>query len=60
MIYKQLVLVEFYNTVPFIVKFKSKKEITFENIIKYYEDIEDFNEEKDSLTLLDDIETIML
>ena len=52
---KQLVLVEFRNTAPFVYQFESDKPITMAKIVKYMENQEDFDPEKDSLTFLDEI-----
>ena len=50
---KQLILVEFNNAEPFIYKIISSKKITIEKVAKYFIETEGFNEERDSITFLD-------
>jgi hypothetical protein len=52
-IYKQNLLVEFRNTEPFIYDLESEQPITMDRIVEYFVKVEDWNEERDSLTLLD-------
>ena len=53
-LHKQLILVEFRNTCPFIYKIQSKKPITIEAIVEYFKKTFHFNEEKDSIVFVDD------
>lgn len=57
---KQLVLVEFCNCRPFIYEVVSDKPITITNVVKYFIDTEDFNDERDNLTFVDDVTQIKL
>ena len=58
--YTQLVLVEFYDSgqitkkTPFVYKFVSEKPITFDSVVQYFVDTQDFNEERDSITFIAD------
>lgn len=51
--YKQSLLVEFRNTEPFIYELESEQLITMDRIVEYFVKVEDWNEERDSITLLD-------
>jgi len=51
--YEQLVLVQFRNTEPFVYKFISKKPITIDQVAAYMIKYEDFNEDKDAITFID-------
>lgn len=51
--HEKTVLVEFHNCAPLLYRVTSNKPITFSHIVKYFEEKEDFNEERDALTLLD-------
>jgi len=50
---KQLVLVEFNNCYPFIYEIVSKTKITLDKVVEYFQENEDFDPEKDSLTFID-------
>ena len=52
---KQLVLVEFRNCTPFLYEFVSYRAITLEKVVQHFIDTEDFNEERDSITFVDEI-----
>lgn len=56
----QLVLVEFRNCAPFVYKVVSDNPITIDSVVQYFIDTEGFNEERDSITFLDDITQIDL
>lgn len=58
--YEQIVLVEFHNCSPFIYLVKSNKPITIEKVWKYFENTEGVHEDRDSITFLDDLTTIIL
>ena len=58
--YTQLLLVEFRNCSPFVYKVVSDKPITIESVAQYFIDTEGFNEDRDSLTILDEVTTINL
>ena len=58
--HSQLVLVEFRNCGPMVYRVVSDKPITMESVVKYFIDDWDFNEERDSLTILDEVTTINL
>ena len=51
---KQLVLVEFRNATPFVYTIVSKNPITIESVVAYFEATEGFNEERDSITFIDE------
>jgi hypothetical protein len=53
--YKQLVLVEFRNCSPFLYEFVSYSPITLQKVVQHFVDAEDFNEQKDSITFVDEI-----
>ena len=52
-VYKQSLLVEFRNTEPFIYELESEQPITMDRIVEYFVKVEDWDENRDSLTLLD-------
>jgi hypothetical protein len=58
--HSQLVLVEFRNCSPFVYKVVSDKPITIESVAQYFIDTEGFNEDRDSITILDEVTTINL
>lgn len=58
--FKKTVIIEFRNTAPAVEIFTSEKEITLDRVVAYYERMEDFNPERDSVMLLDESETIDL
>ena len=53
--YHQTILLEFRNTEPFVYKVVSDKVITIERVVKFFKDREDFNEERDGITFVDDV-----
>lgn len=55
-----LVLVEFRNCSPFVYRVVSDKTITLDSVVKYFVDTEGFNDERDSITILDEVTTINL
>ena len=57
---KELVLISFHNAKPFIYEFVSDKPITITDVVKYFIDTEDFNDERDNLTFVDDVTQIKL
>ena len=46
-------MVEFRNTEPFIYELESEQPITMDRIVEYFVKVEDWDENRDSLTLLD-------
>ena len=58
--YKQLVLVEFRNCSPFIYNIISDKPITIDKVVQHFIDTEDFNEDRDSVTFIDEITEVKL
>ena len=56
--YKQLVLVEFRHCSPFLYEFVSYRAITMQKVVQHFIDTEDFNEERDSITFVDDITNV--
>ena len=51
----QLVLVEFRNCAPFLYRVVSEKPITIDSVARYFEETEGWNEERDSITFLDNV-----
>ncbi len=58
--YKQLVLVEFRNCSPLIYNIISDKPIFFDKVVQHFIDIEDFNDERDSITFIHEITEVKL
>ena len=58
--YKQLVLVEFRNCSPFLYEFVSYRAITLQKVVQHFIDTEDFNEQKDSITFVDEITKVTI
>ena len=58
--YNQLVLVEFRNCAPFLYKMVSDKPIKLDNVVQHFIDAEDFNDERDSITFVDEITEVKL
>ena len=58
--YNQLVLVEFRNCAPFLYKMVSDKPITLDNVVQHFIDTEDFNDERDSITFVDEITEVTI
>ena len=52
--YHQFVLVEFNNSAPYVAKFTSKSKIYIDRVAQHMIDNDDFNEEKDAITFVDD------
>lgn len=52
--YKKLILVEFHNCRPFLYEIKSNKGITLIKVADYFIKNEDWDDEKDSITFIDD------
>jgi len=50
--FKQIVLVEFDNSGPWLETFVSNRNITIEQVAAYYVKKEDFNEDRDSITFV--------
>jgi len=59
-IYIQFVMVEFRNCAPFIYKIISKNKITLSKVVSYFKKTEDWSEERDNITLINEITTIRL
>ena len=58
--YKQLVLVEFRNCSPLLYEFVSYRAITLQKVVQHFIDTEDFNEQKDSITFVDEITKVTI
>ena len=58
--HKQLVLVEFRNCSPFLYEFVSYSPITLQKVVQHFIDTEDFNEERDSITFIDEITEVTI
>ena len=58
--YKQLVLVEFHNCAPFVYKMVSEKRITLNRVVKHFIKTEDFAEERDAITFVDEVTEIKI
>jgi hypothetical protein len=58
--YFQLILVEFDNADPIIVTVTSEKPITIDIVAAYYIKNENFDPDEDSITFLDEIETLSI
>jgi hypothetical protein len=58
--YKQLVLVEFRNCPPFLYDIVSDKPISIDKVVQHFIDTEDFNDERDSITFIDEITEVKL
>ncbi|MFA5420153.1 MAG: hypothetical protein WC341_17000 [Bacteroidales bacterium] len=56
----QYVVLEWHNGPTVVEKLRSHNKITLDRVVKYYEENEDFNSERDSLTLIDKITTISM
>ena len=54
----QLVLVEYKNVEPFVYHIESKDVIDIKSVAKYFRYHEDFNEERDSITFIDNVSAI--
>ena len=57
---KQLAVVEFRNGGVFLYEFQSDKKIDIDKVAQYLEDNENWNEDRDSITLVDKPEKIVL
>lgn len=57
---QKIVLVEFNNCSPFVYKLKSEKSITLKRVCDYFAETEGWSENRDSITLLDEVLTINL
>lgn len=60
MTYTQLVLIEFKNSCPYVERYVSKNTITVEQVAQYLRETEDWNEDRDSLTFIDDFEEVTI
>jgi hypothetical protein len=52
--YYQYALIEFRNTTPFVYRLTSDKPITIDDAAKFFEVTEGFNEQRDSITFIDE------
>jgi len=59
-LHSQLVLIEFYNSGPFVERFTSKRKITLKRVVKFIEKRDDPNWDKDGISFVDDLEEINL
>lgn len=50
----QLVLITYHNGGEFLYRIKSAKKITINKVAKYFEKTESWNEDRDSITFLDE------
>ena len=57
---KQIVLIEFENTCPFVREFFSQKQIEIEDVARFLELTEGFNPKRDSITFIDELTKIDL
>jgi hypothetical protein len=51
----QYAIIEFDNCAPFVYRLVSDKPIKIDDASKYFEVTEGFNEDRDSITFIDDI-----
>lgn len=51
--HEAMVLVEFRNCAPYIYRIRSDTPIMLDRIVKHFQDTEDFNEDRDSITIID-------
>lgn len=51
--YKQLVLIEFHNSAPFLYWIHSKKKITIDKVAEYFLKEEGWNADRDNITFID-------
>ena len=58
--HKQLVLVEFRNCSPLLYEFVSYSPITLQKVVQHFIDTEDFNEERDSITFVEEITEVTI
>jgi hypothetical protein len=56
----QLVLVECRNCAPYVYKVVSDKPITLNSVVRYFEETEGWNEDRDSITFIDEVTEIDL
>jgi len=56
--YTKIVIVEYRNGGSCVFKFNSNKEMPLKDIHKFLVENDDFNEERDSFTIVDDIITV--
>jgi hypothetical protein len=52
--FKQFVIVHFDNCAPFVYELVSNKKITIDSAAAHFEETEGFNEDRDSLTFIDE------
>jgi len=55
---KKLAIVEYHNGGTFVYRFTSDKEVTLESVVEYLEEVEGWNEDRDSVALIDEQENI--
>lgn len=58
--YSQFILVECRNCAPFVYKVVSDKPININNVVRYFEETEGWNEERDNITFVDDPTEIVI
>ena len=56
--YETIAIVEFRNCSPFVYRIKSDKPITVDRVAKHFEETEEWDEAKDSITIVDDLTEI--
>ncbi len=56
---RTLAIVEFRNSGPILYEFVGVN-LTLDRIVKFLEDMEDFNEERDSVTIVKEVNQIAL
>lgn len=54
------VIVEYHNSGPWLTKIESKEEITLDKVVDYFTNEEAFDEGKDNIMLIDEINTIKI
>jgi len=57
---KQLILLEYNNCEPFIYEIVSDGEITIDKVANHFAESEEWNEEKDSITFVDEVTQIKI
>jgi hypothetical protein len=52
--YSQVIILEFDNTGPLLYRIVSDNPITIEDVAKYFEESDDFNENRDNIFFVDE------
>lgn len=56
--YEAIAIVEFRNRSPFVYRIKSDKPINVDRVAKYLQDVEEWDEARDNITIIDDLTEI--